>query len=390
MATERHISTHTLGTLAVSDSSVSVLKEQEVLRNACFHSETDVRIAQGIADRINSRILNGSIDQETYEKGIQGLRLLVPKRNDQGLRVIADITLTSRTEILVASRLESEEVDVTGPDGIWGGLPEVVKEEIAGNLGMEIQITDKCTNACRFCGLAKKGPVKQKLSIPSLETIFESYHTYQRPRRDKMRWANWLHGGSDPFDAKWKNGTNGDHDYTDLTDIYWKIFGYENNLLFTSTSVPIGEEFRILRFADSLMKRYKQQGFLLYNALRISLTNQNEVRVGAIANILDALYDTTMPGIEGYPPGYDDAGIHITENRDRFHIPMGNIWKLPTTEIEIFMIPYMNCRDTVLIGVDFNTELFHGRNFKREGKRQDSDAGSQYQWTREKGISGDA
>ena len=73
--------------------------------SACFHSEKDREIAQDILVRLTDRIDSGLINQETYRNALEALHTLIPRRNSEGRRVIADIVLTPAREKLIQSRL---------------------------------------------------------------------------------------------------------------------------------------------------------------------------------------------------------------------------------------------------------------------------------------------
>jgi hypothetical protein len=139
-------------------------------------------------------------------------------------------------------------------------------------------------------------------------------------------------------------------DYQDVARLYWQIMGFQKNFLFTSTAIPVGEEFRILRFADGLLRGYEQNGLSLYNALRVSLTNRNYARAGAISAVLSGLHTDFAPGKERYIKNVA-VGFCITDNRDDDPIPFGNKWNLNGTDIEICDMIGLNCKDDVWIGV---------------------------------------
>lgn len=312
--------------------------------NACFHSEVDRKIATDFLIRIHERLVRGVINQETYSKAIDGLNFLIPKQNERGLRVIGDIILTPGRERLIRSRIEAKEVDITAPTGSWGSLPEVVKREIAGVSNFFIEMTDGCTNGCSFCFIAKKRPIREKMSFSGLERLLTFIKEYGK-LPGHFRTLDHHYWGSDPFDAKWVVGGQ-EYDYLDFAKRYWSIIGIRKSALFVSTAIPIGEEFRVLRFADFLVNMYRQKLLTDYNCLRISLTNANKLRVEAIVRILEASIDN----FSANPSTGSDISqiIEISENRDTNPRRMGSMWRSDLQKVNLNNIIPL-CSDTMTI-----------------------------------------
>jgi hypothetical protein len=315
--------------------------------SACFHSEVDREIAQGILVRLTDRVDSDLINQETYRNALEALHTLIPRRNSEGQRVIADIVLTPYREKLIKSRLKAKEVSIMGPEGAWGSLPEEVKQEIVHVSGIDVEMTRECTNACSFCSGSEKGPITEKIRFQDLEELFRYLEKYRLP--DSRLALDNLYHSTDPFDAKWI--INGEEsDYLDVAELYWSTL-HLKSALFTSTAMPIGEEFRVMQFALNLLDKYVNDKFDYWsdgNSMRISQTDDNLGRVTAIRSILEALH--YYPIIPEEETG-TIHGIAITNNRSERPRIMGNRWNtIDVRNIRHRDIYGINCNDTIVIG----------------------------------------
>jgi hypothetical protein len=288
-----------------------------------FHSPLDRTIAIGFLDRLEERQREGLMAPDEYARAITALDDLVPRRNARGLRQIADKTVTPRMEELIASRINSREVDVASPEGSWGSLPEAVKREIARCSNPMIEMLPNCTVGCAFCGGSNKGAIEGKMSRSSILEIIKYFRDNQ-PCQDEEQREDLLYWNMDPFDAKWlapesavgggsvgsPGSTGSEADYNDLAENYRNLMTGYNRNLYTSTAVPLGEELRVLRFADGVIERGMEGEF------RMSLNDANARRVGDIKTILDAIYDRPVPA----------SVMKISINRSKSYTRQGKAW----------------------------------------------------------------
>ena len=246
-----------------------------------FHSELDREIAAGVVNEIESVADRRQLGPEAYEGALDSVRALVPQVGDDGFRHIAGTRLTKKHEERIASRLKSAEIDMNSETGTWGGLPEPVKLHLARHgEGLNIEPASHCTVGCSFCVFANHGPIAAKASFGSILDIVEYFYKHQRLNGPRAV-TDTLYHGSDPFDLKWQE-TNYERDYTDLGAAYRQIVG-PGRELFTSTAVPLGEEWRVLRYLIDKFDREDKESF------RFSITNGNHERIKHIANIINFL-----------------------------------------------------------------------------------------------------
>ncbi len=204
-------------------------------------------------------------------------------------------------------------------------------------------MTTNCTVKCPFCALANKGPIAQKASFQSATEIIDEFSKHSR----KQSWivlSDALYWGTDPFDAKWHDSANGELDYLDIARYYWDTVA-NTRYLNTSTAIPLGEEWRILRFADYFI-RQKQAGELIYDNFRISRTIVNLKRASNIASVLFALHgqEVVEQHIDISQPRVDNAIAKRGKAWD--------LWLKRGGSLNDWDILGPNCRDGVIIGVN--------------------------------------
>ena len=301
-----------------------------------FHSDKDHEIALHYADRIEALFAAGSIDGFTYENAAFALRKLIPLDNENG-RSINGKLLAPGTERRIASRLTSEEIDIAGPDGSWGKLPKAVKRWLTfwdPKANIAIEPSSHCTVGCSFCSIATIGPLTKKASFDSIITVVDEFAGMQKTY--KYRTPDTLYWGSDPFDLKWAaTDTTPERDYTDLLRAYLELPSTRGREVFTSTAVPLGEELRILAFADALTN-----GSLPRNndlSLRISRTTANTGRVDHLQRLLEL-----------FNPGKE---LPINIDKPINPAARGRRLEKPQDSIRPWDILGPNCRDGVIIGV---------------------------------------
>ncbi|MCX7928412.1 MAG: hypothetical protein N2558_01865 [Patescibacteria group bacterium] len=305
-----------------------------------FHSLKDREIALYFLGQIKERFRNGLIDERGYNEALAALDTLVPVKDEKGRRRIANIIITSQMEQTIQSRIDSKEVDVTAPEGSWGKLPEEVKRQIARNCSLIIEMTTNCTVRCPFCAFANKGPIQEKMSFESILSVL-SYFRDNQPIVPDLYEAEALYWGTDPFDAKWIVEGK-ELDYSDLALEYWRMMRERQSFLYTSTAIPLGEEFRVLRFADVFIRKKRESQINQFNHFRISRTNANTTRVEAIIKVLEALH--------GKVALEDENLLEITANRDKNVALRGKAWDKEIQRLSTWDIVGPNCRDGVVIG----------------------------------------
>lgn len=319
-----------------------------------FHSEKDISIAQDIFGRVREQLKSQEISVRQYEQVLQSLELLLPSRDENGFRSIADITLNPEMERLIESRIESAEINIYGKEHIWGSLPRSVRRAIFSKAIIDIEITDKCTVACPFCGVSKKGHINQKLSFSSIVNFLREKKA--TPAEEvPFFYGESFFSGSDPFDAKWQKSRAKENDYSDLAIEFWKIFSREK-ALFTSTAVPIGEEWRILNFALTMIPRYLSGELHPETALRFSLTEKNQLRVEAILKIIETLYRQPK----------ENLGIVVNNLLQRGTVPTGESWKNNNPIKSLVDIVGISCMDNLIVsprGVDLSLMMPHSNEF---------------------------
>ncbi len=277
---------------------------------AQFHSEMDREIALDILSKLSARCEFGRISPTEYLYALASLRALTPVDNGHGKRKINGRTISPAQERLIASRLKSKEVDITGPDSGWGRLPQEVRREICRRgSGIQLELTSNCTVGCSFCSFAAKGPIAAKASFDSAASLIKEYTAEQSTRFDLIR-SDTLYWNTDPFDVKWPaTSTAPERDYSDIARVHRNLRYGGKRSLFTSTAVPLGEEMRVLKFADDYIERTEILGQPRVGRIfstpqvegrdkfRLSMTKRNEGRVLHILRVLDALNPNGLQGI---------------------------------------------------------------------------------------------
>jgi len=300
-----------------------------------FHSEADRNIAVGLYEAIEENAADALIAPEIRLEALTSLRALVPVVGEDGRRRIDGRPLSIATERWIASRLGSPEVDMTSPDGPWGRLPQPVREEItAPGAELRMELTTHCTVACTFCSFADKGQIAAKASFESAVAIMKEFTANRVPAHAATQ-VDSLYWGTDPFDIKWGNGSE-ERDYRDLAKVYEALTEGNNRKLGTSTAVPIGEEFRILAFAQLTHERR-------WLKMRLSQTEANAGRIGHMMKILAA----AVPGSE--------ADVHpVTFQRRQGPALRGqNAWnRVKPEDIRPWDIIGPNCADGVVVSVN--------------------------------------
>jgi hypothetical protein len=310
--------------------------QQFILEKGLFHSDRDQKIALMLAEGICNAFIAGNLSSGELDETLQSLQALVPVDNGSGKRKIDDKTLPPFIETKIASRLASKEVDIAGDEGSWGRLPEVVKSlAISHESELRVELTTNCTVGCSFCEIADKAPVEEKASFDSVVSVIRYFSDKQYIRPGTLR-SDILYWGTDPFDAKWEATDTSleEKDYTDIANAYNEINKGRARGLFTSTSIPIGEEFRVLNFANEFLgKMWMPQSV---GTLRFSATNYNASRLEHIQNIIKALHPQTYK--------------QVVVNKVPEHTALrGNKLGHDRT-IDLWDITGPNCRDAIIIG----------------------------------------
>jgi hypothetical protein len=305
------------------------------IEQGSFHSEVDRGIATGLYNAIEDNAARGLIASEIRAEALNSLQALIPTIGEDGRRRIDGRPLGVATERWIASRLDGPEVDMTEPEGPWGRLPELVREEItASGAELRMELTTNCTVACSFCSFADKGQIAAKASFESAAAVISEFTAMQVPA-DKDTLVDSLYWGTDPFDIKWRNG-NTERDYRDLAKAYASFAEGNNRMLGTSTAVPIGEEFRIMDFVHLT---HEQQ----WLRMRLSQTDANAGRVVHIMNILAA----AVPGSEA------DVQAVTFQRRQGAALRGQAAWnRVDPENIRAWDIIGPNCADGVVVSVN--------------------------------------
>lgn len=307
-----------------------------IVEDGQFHSERDQRIAEHCANELLGQHTRGNLTAAERDIGITALRSLIPLATDNGKRSIHGKTLPPVVESAIASRLTSTEVDLTARNGSWGSLPAAVKRHLTHyGADLKIEPASHCTVGCSFCTVADKGPIQEKASFGSILAVVDYFAEtqdvhYSQPRLDCLYW------GSDPFDLKWKGSRNQpERDYLDMSEAYAQHTRHTYRALSHSTAVPLGEELRVLRFAETLPSHADPN-----RTLRISVTSQNKHRVLAIAAVLAAVRT----------PSYVASRVHFNIVAD--HTAARGIRRWPDDATpNAWDIVGPQCRDGVILGV---------------------------------------
>jgi hypothetical protein len=335
------------------------------IEQGSFHSPVDQDIASELAASIRNNGRGRWIAPATCNEAFVALRALVPVTRPDGRREIAGRAIAPGAERWIASRLESPEVDLSGPDGAWGRLPEPVKRELTYHAsGMRMELTGNCTAACGFCSFANKGAITSKASFDSVKDVMQYFadkdaatyaweyggmddmYGYDRMSSGGYGYLNRtaitdsLYWGTDPFDAKWKTNSGGERDFRDVAKAHERIFRNGNRFLFTSTAVPLGEEFRVLDFAKHSVDAHNYNS---RHTLRLSKTDVNAARVDHMTRVLQGASPDTVAKLAVN----DLLGAQSAARR-------GKVWgkDVAPDAIRAWDIWGPNCVDGAIIGVD--------------------------------------
>ena len=311
------------------------------IEDGSFHSNRDKEIAQGIADALLATITKDPSRQNEFLEAAEALMLLVPIMNVDGLRKIADKTVTPALEARIDSRLTSAEVDTTDLNSAWNKLPDKVQEAILNEDTISFEMTNGCTVGCGFCAFTQeKGEISGKLSFDSIIDILSRYAEHHSNSKD-FSYVD-LYYGSDPFDAKWlgSDGTS-ERDYTDLVTAITPLFSQQRVCLYTSTAVPLGEEMRVLNYALTQQSLHRRN-LGLDNYLRFSKTKANAERVCKIVSVLTFLRPRIAYRV-------NNTGDHISRRGDMLQ---------RATNLQAWDISGPDCRDGVTIGVNSVDALY--------------------------------
>lgn len=307
-----------------------------IREETAFHSEVDRGIATSLLDRIEERFNRGRIRPDVFTRALGALDALIPRINQNGRRQIDDISISPALENIIRSRLNSREFDVMASDGAWGSIPDIVKKTILHHNRLTMEITNRCTVACPFCASANKGPIEEKMSFDSVIGLLAYFQENQTTPFENNSFA--LYYGTDVFDAKWKT-KDGEVDIADLALKFWGMNQFINWGIHVSTAVPVGEELRVLRFADLFLTQKLKGRIDLTNSFRISTTDKNESRVNNIKIILEALH--ILPA--------QSSTIEISDNRSEKPLLQGKAWDHPDREIQETDILNINYVDDIVI-----------------------------------------
>ncbi len=321
-----------------SESSLGNQLEQQILHEGSFHSEKDREIALEFLSLLKERYQQKKISADTFREALSALELLVPMRNQLGRREIADITITPGLEKIISSRLSAEETQLDARDGPWGRLPKEIRRVILEDQVLLLELTDRCTVQCSFCAYSDKGPISNKAGFESVLRVVKQFvdASLYKPATDILYYM------TDPFDAKWLTEDGVELDYLDLTKRYWNIIQFcPDRSLFTSTAVPIGEEFRVLKCAHELITADAKK--VHQSDMRLFETSKNIQRVSAIVIILGALC--------GDLPTMSRVTVGSNRNDPEVTIKSGSAWKDEYNDLDAMDILGNGTEDGVLIRV---------------------------------------
>jgi hypothetical protein len=316
-----------------------------------FNSEKDRRIAADVAHRLRTAYEKDQLSLAALDRALTSLVALIPVDIGAGKRQLNGKLIAPGMERRIASRLESREVDLATPEGAWGRLPGIVKDRLTCfGAELKMEITSNCTVGCSFCSFADKGPIQTKASFASVEVIMDDY--FQRQKRHggasmtEGRIYDAFYWGSDPFDQKWAaTETEPERDYTDLAKAHQRISAQQRGI-FTSTAIPVGEELRVLNYADQVL-----DGSISNQSVRFSRTPANTERIDHLMNILTALHPWTY------------KRLNVT---DIVRVAArGDVWKNKVSA-STWDITGPNCRDGTIVGVKgIETSIMQGTSPER-------------------------
>ena len=277
--------------------------------------------------------------------GVLALNALVPSRNLDGTRQIADRRISRKLEEVIASRCGAAEIELEGPEGVWGSIPRVVREKMhkTGNIGIALEMTNRCTVMCDFCGFADKGKITVKTSFDSVVRVIRDY--YEDSEKYRTHGNPWtpsdnFYWGSDPFDARWYDeATGADLDYGDVLEKHREICG-KKRMTYTSTAMPIGEELRILGVLLWFLRAKGGQKINYQSTFRFSITDVNEDRARLIQTIAESLYGKYL----------DKLGVEISSNRSKQPFLAGDRAINPGSSSLMDVIG-VNCKDGLLLSL---------------------------------------
>lgn len=303
-----------------------------------FHSEKDRIIAGAIARQLHNSFRENQITIDGYAQASLALQALIPVDNGLGKRQIDGKTIPPAAEQKITSRLQGAEVDIAGPEGSWGSLPESVKSHAIGwGSSITLELTTHCTVGCSFCSFANRGPVAAKASFDSTVAVIHDIMERQSAYHHPAPLSDSLYWGTDPFDIKWAaTDTSPERDYFDIAKEHTRLaFGKERGL-YTSTAVPLGEELRVLQFFNTTLSYSYNNRF---DEIRLSKTRVNARRVQHLQTILGALHPQST------------SKLKVNEVYD--HIALrGSQWETASRDVNLWDITGPNCRDGVIIGVN--------------------------------------
>jgi hypothetical protein len=171
----------------------------------------DRELAQEIIDKLD----HSHWDRES-KKAAAALRLLLDQ--DEAIRV------------LISKRLEAKPVDIQ--ENVFNGFSFAEIKNMVHECH-SVQLTNGCTVGCPWCCFASNPNVSQRFSFVSLKKFFYRFRKY-------FPTYLMLYFSSDPFD--WYDGENS---YLDLVKYLNSIAKFSVG---TSTAVPKGTEFTVLRY----------------------------------------------------------------------------------------------------------------------------------------------
>lgn len=309
----------------------------EAIDSGAFHSAKDSEIARQVASNLYSRVSRSPEMKDQFFECITALKALIPVMNSKGMREIDGKTVTPTLEMRIASRANAPEIDIFSSEGSLGSLPDEIREQLLKEEELFLALTTGCTVGCGFCYIVPdKGPIQNKASFDSIvRAVYE--HNQNRPT--KLSWPN-LYGASDPFDAKWVKGDN-ERDYNDLFLALKKLENVSNCELSlrTTTSVPLGEEMRVLKFGTEHADYYSR--------LRLSRTPANKQRLDHIEKILDFL-----------SPPYQEKTFYINDVISHISRSGKVLLQTPVEEVTAWDIAGPDCNSGVEIGPNSLTAMY--------------------------------
>lgn len=296
-------------------------------------------------DYLFVRDLLSRLTAKGYVGAVAALDQLVPRWNPDGTRQIADKRINRKLEALIASRYLAPEISLLGQEGVWSGVPLDVRAEIqkSGNVQIILEMTNKCTVMCDFCGLADKGEIAEKVDFNSVVEI--TYGYYADGERGGIYESciplDHYYWGSDPFDTRWfRKSTGVDLDYGDILERHAEICG-KRRVVYTSTAIPIGEELRVLRAFLWYLQARKDGKIGNVSTFRFSTTDINEHRLRQILTVAESLYGTDQK----------QFGVVISRNRNENSFLAGN-GALKPKEFTPSDVIGVNCMDSLVVTLE--------------------------------------